>query len=105
DLILLLAAAGFLAAFIDSAVGGGGVISVPALMLTGLPPGIVLGTNKLASTFSSFTSTVTFYLSGKVERRLALRLFPLSFAGAALGSYLISLMPPVFLRPVVIVLL
>ena len=35
---------GFMAAFIDSVVGGGGLIAIPALMWTGLPPLTVLGT-------------------------------------------------------------
>ena len=40
---------GFMAAFIDSVVGGGGLVSIPALMWTGLPPLTVLGTNKVAA--------------------------------------------------------
>ncbi len=68
---------GFLAAFVDSVVGGGGMISVPSLLATGLPPAVALGTNKLASTMGSFTSTLSFLGSGKVHKRLVLRLVPL----------------------------
>ena len=47
---------GFMASFIDSVVGGGGLISIPALMWTGLPPVTVLGTNKCAAVMGAFTS-------------------------------------------------
>lgn len=67
---------GFMAAFIDSVVGGGGLISIPALMWTGLPPLTVLGTNKVAAVMGAFTSFVTFVRSGKVDGWLIRRLFP-----------------------------
>ncbi|PZE20706.1 sulfite exporter TauE/SafE family protein [Paenibacillus xerothermodurans] len=105
DVFLFLIAAGFVAAFIDSVVGGGGLISVPALMLTGLPPAMVLGTNKLGSTFSSLTSTLSFLVSGKISAKLVLALFPLSFVGAVLGTYTVHLLSPEFLKPLVICLL
>lgn len=50
---------GFIAAFIDSVVGGGGLISTPALLAIGLPPSVALGTNKLASSFGSLTSAIS----------------------------------------------
>ncbi|MCJ7689885.1 MAG: TSUP family transporter, partial [Clostridiaceae bacterium] len=56
--IILLCIAGFLAAFVDSIAGGGGLISVPAFMLTGLPIRMVLGTNKFSATAGSFTSSL-----------------------------------------------
>ena len=40
---------GFIASFIDSVVGGGGLISTPALLAVGLPPSVALGTNKFTS--------------------------------------------------------
>lgn len=51
--LLLLVAFGFLAAFIDSVVGGGGLISIPALMFTGLSPSTAIATNKLAGSMGS----------------------------------------------------
>lgn len=49
----IMAGMGFVAAFIDSVVGGGGLISVPVLMWAGLPMLNVLGTNKIASTMGA----------------------------------------------------
>ena len=51
NIILIIIAFGFLAAFIDAVVGGGGLISTPALLAIGMPPSLALGTNKLASSF------------------------------------------------------
>ncbi|MBR7508535.1 sulfite exporter TauE/SafE family protein, partial [Mycobacterium tuberculosis] len=42
---LIISFFGFLASFIDAVVGGGGLISIPALMAVGLPPATALGTN------------------------------------------------------------
>ncbi|MFC0213738.1 sulfite exporter TauE/SafE family protein [Paenibacillus chartarius] len=105
DMLLFLVVTGFVAAFIDSIVGGGGLISVPALLFTGLPPNLVLGTNKLGGTMSSLTSTISFLFSGKIDRKLGMRLFPLSFLGAIGGTYLVHLVPPEFMKPLVVILL
>ncbi|MEK3911305.1 TSUP family transporter [Paenibacillus sp. FSL H7-0331] len=105
DMLLFLLAAGFIAAFIDSVVGGGGLIAVPALLLTGLPPSMVLGTNKLGGTLASITSTLSFLFSGKINGKLTLALFPLSFIGAMLGTYTVHLVPSAFLRPLVVCML
>jgi uncharacterized membrane protein YfcA len=105
NMLLFIMAAGFLAAFIDSVVGGGGMISIPALLLTGLPSTIVLGTNKLASTMASCTSTISFIRSGKVSMRMVAWLFPLSLIGSAAGAYTVTQIPSAFLKPLVITLL
>jgi uncharacterized membrane protein YfcA len=105
DMLIFLAAAGFISAFIDSVVGGGGLISVPALLLTGLPPAMVLGTNKFGSTLSTVTSSLSFFTSGKLKGKLVLALFPLSFIGAVLGTYTVHLVPSDFLKPLVVTML
>lgn len=105
ELLLFLFGAGFLSAFIDSVVGGGGLISLPAMLLTGVPPVVALGTNKMASVMGSCTSTLSFMRSGKVDFGIVKYLFPLSFLGSALGVYVVQLIPPDFLKPLVIVML
>lgn len=96
---------GFMAAFIDSVVGGGGLISIPALMWTGLPPLTVLGTNKVAAVMGAFTSFVTFVRSGKVDGWLIRRLFPISLLGSAIGVLTVRQIPSEFLRPLVVIML
>ncbi len=105
SMLIFLLGAGFVAAFIDSVVGGGGLISMPALMMTGLPPGVVLGTNKLASICCSSTSSISFLRSGKMDLGLVKYLFPLSLLGSILGAYTVSLISPSFLKPLVVVML
>ena len=47
DLLAILFCVGFVASFIDAIAGGGGLITIPALLMTGMPPAMALGTNKL----------------------------------------------------------
>lgn len=83
SIIGILLIFGFLAAFIDSVVGGGGLIALPALLFTGLPPSVAIATNKLAGTIGSFTSTVIFYRSGQISIRSLAKLFSVVVIGAA----------------------
>ena len=96
---------GFMASFIDSVVGGGGLIAIPALMWTGLPPVTVLGTNKAAAVMGAMTSFVTFVKSGKVDMWLIKRLFPISLIGSGIGVLTVRMVPPDILRPMVVVML
>ncbi|GIP37219.1 UPF0721 transmembrane protein [Paenibacillus sp. J31TS4] len=105
SMILFLIGVGFVAAFVDSVVGGGGLIALPALLMTGIPPTLALGTNKLASTMGSLTSTLSFLRSGKINLKLVRYLFPLSLLGSAAGTYLVTKLPSEFLRPMVVVML
>lgn len=105
NLLFFLLASGFIAAFVDAAVGGGGLISLPALMMTGMPPNIALGTNKMASVMGSLTSTLSFLRSGKIDFYLVKYLFPIDFIGSVLGVYTVQQIPPNFLKPLVVVML
>ncbi|MGM9924476.1 MAG: TSUP family transporter [Bacillus sp. (in: firmicutes)] len=103
--LLILVCFGFLAAFIDSVVGGGGLISIPALLFAGLSPQAALATNKLSSSMGSFTSTLTFIRSGKINFRVVSKLFPLVFIGSLGGAYIVHYISPDILKPLVLVLL
>lgn len=105
DMIFFLMAVGFIAAFIDSVVGGGGLISLPAMLLTGMPPTIALGTNKMASVMGSCTSTISFMRSGKINIEIIKYLFPLSFIGSMFGVIAVQQIPSQFLKPLVIIML
>ncbi|KAA1038438.1 sulfite exporter TauE/SafE family protein [Macrococcus equipercicus] len=104
-ILLIVIFFGFLAAFIDAVVGGGGLISIPALLATGMNPAVALGTNKLASSFGSLTSTVSFIRSGKVDFHIVGRLFPVSFILSILGALTATYLPPALLKPIVIIML
>jgi uncharacterized protein len=104
DVILLVAAA-FCAGTVDAIAGGGGLLTVPALLYVGLPPHLALGTNKGASVFGSGAALYRFARAGLVSRKRARVGFPLGFVGAVFGAALVLVMRPEALRPVVLVLL
>jgi uncharacterized membrane protein YfcA len=103
--LMLLAAVGLAAGFIDSIAGGGGLLSVPALLLAGLSPAEALGTNKTQSLFGSGSATWAYASNGHVGFR-GLRLsFALSAFGAAAGALLATLVSAGFLKAFLPVLL
>jgi len=57
----------FLAAIVDSIGGGGGLISLPAYTLAGLPYGLAAGSNKLSASCGSLAATIRFIRSGKIQ--------------------------------------
>lgn len=92
--ILLLALAGFLAGFIDSIAGGGGLITIPALILSGMNPITALGTNKLQGLFGSATATIAYARGGHVNLPKQLPSAFISFLGASIGAYTATLIAP-----------
>ncbi len=80
----LLFLTGLIAGTVDTIAGGGGLLTVPVLMLTGVPPALVLGTNKLQSCFGSTTAAVQFIKKGK----LAFREYGVGLLSAGLGGAL-----------------
>ena len=60
ETVLFLAAAAFAAGFVDSIAGGGGLITVPTLLLAGFSPVESLGTNKLQGLFGSGSATIAY---------------------------------------------
>lgn len=103
--LIFLCIAGFCAAFVDSIAGGGGIISVPAFLLAGIPPHIALGTNKFSSSCASFTSSLKFAQSGKVDFKLLKFLIPFTFVGAILGVNTVVSINSSYLNTIVLVLL
>ena len=101
----IMAGMGFVAAFIDSVVGGGGLISVPAFMWAGLPMLNVLATNKFASTMGAAAGFLTYLRSGTLDKKILRVIFPLAFVGSIFGVLTVRQIPPDFLRPLVVVML
>jgi len=102
---LFLSLAGFIAAAVDSIAGGGGLISLPAIMAVGVPPHLALGTNKFASTCASFTSTLTFAKSKKIYIPLIKYLIPCTLVGASIGVYTALKINPAVLQVMILVLI
>ena len=77
----------FLAALVDSIGGGGGLISLPAYTLAGLPYGLASGTNKFSACFGALSATVRFFKSGKILRAPALWAAIAALPGAWFGTW------------------
>ena len=72
EVFLLLMVLGVFAGFVDSAVGGGGLLRLPAMISAGLPPHVALGTNKFASTAAAAIASAKYLQSEIVPRKPAL---------------------------------
>lgn len=93
DLILLLVLVAFVAGFMDSIAGGGGLIVIPVLLIAGFSPVEALGTNKLQGLFGSGSATIAFAAKGHVDLKRQLPWALLAFAGAVLGAALATVLP------------
>jgi len=102
--IIIVCMAGFLGAMVDAIVGGGGLITIPALLATGMPTHLALGTNKFASSMGTISSAYHYFKSGEVNFSLLKYLLPLSLIGSALGVTTVLLMDPEFLKTLIIVM-
>src|SRR5690606_18400894 len=91
SVLLILCAVAFAAGFIDAIAGGGGLLTVPALLTAGLPPHVVLGTNKLASTFGSFTASLTYYRKRLFNPVYWRRSLLFTAIGAVLGTLVVDM--------------
>jgi uncharacterized membrane protein YfcA len=101
----LLFAAAFVAGFVDSIAGGGGLITVPLLLSVGLDPRDALGTNKLQASFGSASASWHYSRSLVVSVRECGVGFAMSFGAACLGAVIVRQLDPVFLRRAIPILL
>lgn len=98
--LALLALIGIIAGFIDAIVGGGGLLSIPALLAIGIPPHLALGTNKLAACFGSITSSYTYYKQQLFTPKFWKNCAIATFIGAIIGSGLVFLINPAWLEKI-----
>lgn len=89
---------GFVAGFVDSIAGGGGLLTLPALLTAGLPPSAALATNKVQSSFGSGSATLNFVRRGAVDPRSLRPSIVATFAGAATGTVLVQRLDASFLE-------
>lgn len=101
-LYIFLCAVGFLAGFIDSVAGGGGLLTTPALLVVNLPPHIVLGTNKFQSMFGTASALINFIKKRKVVWSTAIVGIPFALAGSVAGTKLILIIPASLVAKIII---
>lgn len=104
-LLLLLFSVGTMAGFVDTLAGGGGMITLPSLLLAGLPPDAALATNKLQGSFGTVSATWYFVRRGQIRFRSIWPGILGSAAGAALGTFTVQVLPKDWLQNVIPVLL
>jgi uncharacterized protein len=97
----LLFAVGLVAGAVDAVAGGGGLITVPALLNLGLPVPLALGTNKFQSSFGSVSATWHFVRQGAVDLRACRLGILMTLAGALLGAFAVQQIDAGLLRHVV----
>jgi uncharacterized membrane protein YfcA len=105
--LAVLAAAAFFAGFVDSVVGGGGLIQIPALFAAypGGSPASLFGTNKVASIVGTSSAAIQYARKIPLDWRLAGTGAGAALVGAWYGAKAVTLMPPTVLRPLVLGLL
>ncbi|MFH1152907.1 MAG: TSUP family transporter [Pseudomonadota bacterium] len=103
----LLFLTGFCAGFVDSIAGGGGLISLPALLFAGLPPQVALGTNKFQGTFGALSAALNFIQKGQVSLKEPRTWagIGLTFLGALSGAWAIQRLDPSIIRHLIPVML
>jgi uncharacterized protein len=101
----VLALVAFSAGFVDAIAGGGGLLTVPALLTAGLDPHLALGTNKGQSTFGATASALGFWRKNELHKDRAPVSFVASAIGAVCGALAQLAIDPKRLKPLVLVLL
>lgn len=95
----------FAGSFMDAIAGGGGLITLPTYLLAGLPAHIALGTNKFSSALGTSVSTARYISKGYADLKLAIPCAVLAVTGAYIGTSLQLLVPDVWLRYMLLIIL
>lgn len=101
DWALLLFLVGLTAGFVDSIAGGGGLITVPALLAVGLSPAQALATNKLQSSGGAFSASYYFVKKGLVKLKDLKLAIALTFVGSAVGTTLVQMIDASVLEQII----
>ncbi len=88
----------FFASFVDAIAGGGGLISLPAYSLAGVPKLYLSGSNKFSACFGTLMATIRFLKSGKLLLLPGLLAVAGALPGSYLGAELYKRTPEVFVR-------
>ena len=94
----------FLAGFIDAVGGGGGLISLPAYLLAGLPYQVAVGCNKLSATCGTVLTTARFMKNGFINFKLSVPTIFAAILGSSIGANLMLRMDNSFMQTLLLVL-
>lgn len=102
-LLLVLVGAGFIAGFINTIAGGGSMLTLPALMILGMPADIANGTNRVGVLLQAVAGARGFHKKGKLEPATIVPTIVPTLLGALLGATLASYMPVSWLKPALLI--
>jgi uncharacterized membrane protein YfcA len=91
--VVLLTGAAFVAGFIDSIAGGGGLITIPALLFAGAGPLVAIATNKVQAIFGAGTAAVSYSRSGLVAPRSMVTGIAAAALASAVGALVATQLP------------
>ncbi|MEZ4440034.1 MAG: sulfite exporter TauE/SafE family protein [Polyangiaceae bacterium] len=100
--LAILAAAGVGAGFINTMAGGGSLLTLPALMLLGLPADVANGTNRLSIVTQSLSGVWAFHRQGRLPKEALPQVLGPTVTGAAVGALVATQVPPTVLKPVLL---
>ena len=106
EILAFLFLVAVLAGFLDTLVGGGGLLAVPALLLSGIPPIYVLGTNKFQGSMGTGIATYLLFRKKKLNWQTVKKLMIASFVGSVIGGIIVQFIDTEvlsFVIPVVLV--
>ena len=94
-----------IAGFVDSIAGGGGLISLPAYLISGLPVHTCIATNKMSSCMGTTVATAKYAAAGYIDWHLGIFCAAASLAGAALGANIALLISDAVFRVLMLIIL
>ena len=95
----------FLAGFVDAVAGGGGLISLPAYMATGMPTHLAYGCNKFSSACGTTLASIRFFKSKAMDVPIALLAAAVYFAASALAAQIVLLLDDAVLKKIILIFL
>lgn len=101
ETILMLVAVAGIAGFIDAIAGGGGLLTIPAMLLANIPPILTLGTNKLQAASGALAASITMFKKGVVQPSKIKRAIAGAFIGATIGTIAVQMSPPDMLQKLI----
>ena len=101
EVILMLTAVAAVAGFIDAIAGGGGLLTIPAMLLANIPPVLTLGTNKLQAASGALTASITMVKKGVVSPSKMKLAIAGAFIGSVLGTIAVQMSPPDMLEKLI----
>lgn len=98
EVLALLMAAAFIAGVVDSIAGGGGLITLPVLVLAGAPPVTAIATNKVQGVFGAGMAAFSYARGGHVDLNKQKKAAAIAFVAAVCGALLTSYLPTDVIR-------